>query len=134
MESIRRGFSTAQRHDSREGEARLEQYIHQLTYVANIREQVCVQTQGAMEGKQMVVRKTSPDIHQVQHQSHGTMFRTHSNIAVGHTTFKFLRSKSQNPLRTPVYLSITCDIVEKCLRSLRAEKGIDKFFFHYAVS
>ena len=69
MESIRRGFATAQRHDSREGEARLEQHIHQLRDVANIREQVYVQTQGAMEGKQMVVRKTSPDIHQVQHQS-----------------------------------------------------------------
>ena len=92
-----------QRHDSREGEARLEQHIHQLTDVANIREQVYVQTQGAMEGKQMVVRKTSPDIHKVQHQSHGTMFRTHPNLA-GHTTFKFLK---QNPLRAPVYLSIT---------------------------
>ena len=53
-ESIRRGFSTAQRHDLQEGEARLEQHIHQLTDVANIREQVYVQTQGAMEGKQMV--------------------------------------------------------------------------------
>ena len=94
MESIRRGFSTVQQHDSREGEPRLEQHIHQLTDVANIHEQVYVQTQGVMEGKQMVVRKTSPDIHKVQHQSHGSMFRTHPNLAAGHTTFKFLRSKS----------------------------------------
>ena len=109
MESIRRGFSTAQRHDLQEGEARLEQHIHQLTDVANICEQVYVQTQGAMEGKQMVVRKTSPDIHKVQHQSHGTKFRTHPNLAVGHTTFKFLRSKSQNQAKPTENSSLSLD-------------------------
>ena len=46
MESIRRGFLTAQWHDSQEGEARLEQHIHQLTNVANIHEQVYVQNNG----------------------------------------------------------------------------------------